>query len=82
MSTNTAKIILSAVTAGCISGFGSIVVVGVAGYTVNSTVCKAALFVGILQAAKDVRSMMHLPPVDTGGAVPLVKKQPPTPPTT
>lgn len=70
MSKETIQIVLSAITAGCISGFGSIIVVAGSGYAVNATVIKLAVFIGVVQAAKDVRSMMHMPPVDvSSGAV-------------
>lgn len=73
MSKETIQIALSAITAGCISGFGSIIVVVGAGYSITPTVVKLAVFIGVVQAAKDVRSMMHMPPVDVSSAAVTMK---------
>lgn len=59
-------IIVSAVTAFIISGGGAIGVVAASGNVINKTVWTLAVIVGLISAAKDVRSQMSLPPAAEG----------------
>ena len=64
MSKNTVLIILSATTAFFIGCCGSIAVVTTAaGDGLTWRVFWASCVVGAFQAAKDVRSMLHMPPL-------------------
>lgn len=67
MSKETVQIVISAITAGFISAGGSVIVVSVSGYAVTNKVLGIAAIIGVVQAAKDVRSMMHMPGVSDGG---------------
>ena len=63
---NKTAIIISAVTAFIITGGGVIVGVTGSGYTLNTTSWIVAGIFGLMAAAKDVRSLLKLPPVDNG----------------
>lgn len=71
MSKETIQVAISAITAGCISAGGSVIVVSVSGYAVTPKVLLIAGIIGIVQAAKDVRSMLHMPAVDPGNGTTL-----------
>jgi hypothetical protein len=64
---NTLVIIISAVTAFCISAGGSMGVAFIAtkGVMPDATVWYAAIAIGLVSAAKDTRSLLKLPPIDT-----------------
>lgn len=59
----TPKMWISAVTCFIIAGGGSIGIVAASGNKLNSTVYVLALVVGLISAAKDVRSQLALPAV-------------------
>lgn len=66
---NKLAIIISGTTAFIISGGGSLGVALVAtkGATLDNTVWVLAVVVGLVSAAKDVRSLYKLPPVEKEG---------------
>ncbi len=63
--TPNAKLIFSATTAFVIAAGGSVVVVAGSGNALNSTVYILSAIVGAISAAKDIRSFLQIPPVET-----------------
>jgi len=62
---NKTSVAISALTAFVISAGGAIGIVAASGNTLNQTVWILSAVVGAISAAKDVRSLLQLPPVDT-----------------
>lgn len=73
---NTAQIIVSAATAFTISAGGAIVAVVGSGNNLNATAWAIALTFGAMSAAKDVRSLLKLPPVNGNGSDTATIKKP------
>ena len=57
---------ISAVTAFIIAGGGSVGVVAASGYEINYKTGITAFIVGMISAAKDIRSQLKLPPLEEG----------------
>lgn len=73
------QIILSASTAFVIGFAGAIGVVAGSGNAINSRAWALSVIVGAAVAAKDVRSLMKLPPVQPPGNTEILTKQDPKP---
>lgn len=63
----TIVIVISAFTAFCISAGGSMIVALVTnkGIMPDVTIWALAIIIGLVSAAKDIRSLLQLPPVKT-----------------
>lgn len=67
-------IILSGLTAFIITAGGAVGIVAASGNTLNKTVWTLSAILGVVAVAKDIRSLLKLPPVDT--APPRITKIP------
>lgn len=74
------QIILSAITAFVIGAGGAIVVVAGSGNDLNKTAWILSCVLGGITAAKDVRSLLKMPPVETGNTAMLARNQTKNPP--
>jgi hypothetical protein len=85
MKSGWVDLVMSALTAGIISGGGALGVISASGNTINQTAIWLCIALGAVSAAQDYRSQMKLPPVEPPTVAPSFCKYPSTtkaPPTT
>jgi len=58
------ELIVSAVTAGIVSGFGGVIVIVGSGNELNQTATILCVGLGLIAAAKDYRALKRMPPLE------------------